>query len=164
MVQLAAGTPSRGGALRYLGPFALSAVVAITTLVVLSARAHPHASAASPRQAAAPHSSLGYWTVKPGDTLTAIAAKTGVTVTVLEGLNPDVNPSGLQPGERLKLSANPPAPPPKPPGPKFWTVRPGQSFGYIAAKTGIDIDLLERLNRSISPSALQPGQVVQLRP
>lgn len=164
MVQLAAGTPSRGGALRYLGPLAVAAVAAITAFVVLSAPAHPHTSAAPRRHAAAPHSSLSYWTVKPGDTLTEIAAKTGLTVTELEGLNPDANPSGLQPGERLKLSANPPAPAPKPPGPMFWTVRPGQSFGYIAAETGINIDRLEQLNRNISPSALQPGQVVRLRP
>lgn len=49
-------------------------------------------------------------------------------------------------GQRLNLWAHPPAPRPKPLGPRFWTVRAGESFGSIAAKTGIDLTKLEELN------------------
>ena len=41
--------------------------------------------------------------VQSGDTLTAIAATTGVTVAELLALNPDVDPQLLSTGERLKL-------------------------------------------------------------
>ena len=47
--------------------------------------------------------------------------------------------------------------------PMFWTVRAGQSFGSIAAKTRINITKLEQLNPRLKPSALQPGDRVRLR-
>lgn len=45
----------------------------------------------------------------------------------------------------------------------FWTVRAGESFGSIAAKTGINIDKLEELNPQLKPASLQPGDRVRLR-
>jgi hypothetical protein len=41
--------------------------------------------------------------VKTGDTLGGIAQKTGVPVTTLQDLNPGLDPSGLQTGQRIKL-------------------------------------------------------------
>lgn len=41
--------------------------------------------------------------VQSGDTLTAIAAKTGVTVAELQALNPEVDAQNLTVGEVLKL-------------------------------------------------------------
>jgi LysM repeat protein len=43
-------------------------------------------------------------------------------------------------------------------------VRRGESFGLIAAKTGIGIDKLEQLNPRLKPTTLQPGDRVRLRP
>jgi LysM repeat protein len=43
------------------------------------------------------------YTIKPGDTLGAIAIKTGVSVATLEELNPGLDPQGLVAGQRLKL-------------------------------------------------------------
>lgn len=43
------------------------------------------------------------YTVQSGDTLTAIAQKTGVTVAELLVLNPEVDPQILVAGETLKL-------------------------------------------------------------
>ena len=105
-----------------------------------------------------------YWTVRPGDTLTKISAKTGVSIAQLEALNPNTDPVALESGQRLKLWRHPPRPRPRPLGPRFWTVRSGDSFGLIAAKTGINIVKLEQLNPQRKPSALQPGDRVKLRP
>src|ERR1700733_11604173 len=72
----------------------------------------------------------------------------------------------LTPGQRLNLWAHPPQPKKgnaKAPGPVFWVVKPGQSFGSIAASTGIDISTLEQLNPGLKPGALQPGDEVRLR-
>ena len=41
------------------------------------------------------------WTVKPGDTLSSIAAQFGTTVDDLERLNPNIDPSALQVGQTL---------------------------------------------------------------
>jgi LysM domain len=45
----------------------------------------------------------------------------------------------------------------------FYTVQSGDSLSVIAAKTGATVASLERLNRTVSPSRLQPGQRLRLR-
>jgi LysM repeat protein len=44
-----------------------------------------------------------YYVVTSGDTLGAIAARTGVSLAVLERLNPNISPNALQTGQRLRL-------------------------------------------------------------
>jgi LysM repeat protein len=44
-----------------------------------------------------------FYTVKAGDTPSAIAEKTGVALTTIEQLNPSLDPQALSPGERVKL-------------------------------------------------------------
>jgi LysM repeat protein len=43
------------------------------------------------------------YTVKTGDSLSVIAAKTGTDVGSLQEANPDVDASALHPGQKLKL-------------------------------------------------------------
>jgi LysM repeat protein len=43
------------------------------------------------------------YTVKPGDTLGGIAEKTGVPLSELQALNPDLDAQALQTGEKVKL-------------------------------------------------------------
>jgi LysM repeat protein len=104
-----------------------------------------------------------YWTVRAGDTYVRIAQKTGLTVDELETFNPYIDPSAIRPGQRLKLRAKVPPPKPKPLGPKWATVRTGDSFGSIAAKTGKPIMRLQRLNPKLKPTELQPGDRIRLR-
>ena len=104
-----------------------------------------------------------YWTVHPGDTLTIISHRTGLSVALLEARNPNTDPQSLLPGERLLLWRHPPKPRPKPLGPRFWTVRTGDSLGLIADKTGVNLAKLEQLNPRLKASALQPGERVRLR-
>jgi LysM repeat protein len=44
-----------------------------------------------------------FYTIKSGDTPSAIAEKTGVPLTTIEQLNPSLDPQALSPGERIKL-------------------------------------------------------------
>ena len=104
-----------------------------------------------------------YWTVKANQTYSQISAETGLSIEQLETFNPRVNPASLLPGQKIKLRENVPPPPPPPLGPKFWTVRTGQSFGSIAAKTGKPIDRLIALNKRLKPTELRPGDRVRLR-
>jgi LysM repeat protein len=43
------------------------------------------------------------YTVKQGDSFSVIASKEGVEVVALQAANPDVDPSALHPGQKLKL-------------------------------------------------------------
>jgi|SRR5437660_886321 len=99
---------------RYLAPVALLAAVAATLVVISSAtrshRSAPPAQTAvtiSTRRRAGSHHTVAApvrtYTVQAGDTLSGIAAKTGVPLSTLESLNPNANPTGLQTGERLRL-------------------------------------------------------------
>ena len=166
-VQLTPATGPRGRVARYLAPLAVAIAAAAAIAVVLST---PGQSGQRSGAARAPHAIARrpppYWIARPGDTLTLIAAKTGVSVTQLQAFNPDADPLGLEPGQQLKLWLHPPKPSPRPTplGPLYWTVRPGESFGSIAAKTGINILTLEHLNPRLKPTTLWPGDRVRLRP
>ena len=148
-VQRASVTGPRGGLSRYLGPIVLVIAAMAVIAVVVSAPEHSgrRAGAAIARHATA-RRPPPYWIVRPGDTFMEIAAKTGVSVAQLQAFNPDVDSLSLVPGQRLKLWLHPPKPRPKviALGPLYWTVRPGQSLGSIAAKTGINMLTLEQLN------------------
>src|SRR3954454_3808515 len=45
----------------------------------------------------------GVWVVRSGDTLGAISEKTGIDVTTLQSLNPDIDPQTLLEGQRIAL-------------------------------------------------------------
>jgi LysM repeat protein len=103
--------------------------------------------------------------VRAGDSFAVIAAKTGLTTDQLQAFNPNVDPLALAPGERLNLWQHPPKPHGgrhRAPGPRFWTVRSGQSFGSIAHATKISIVTLEQLNPKLKPASVQPGDRVRL--
>jgi LysM repeat protein len=145
---------------RYVFPAVLAAlVVALIAGVVLS-----FGGSGSNRVAADPTRTLPpYWIVHTGDSYTSIAKKTGLTIDQLETFNPYTNPAAIAPGQKLKLRLHVPPPKPKPKGPMFHTVRTGESFGSIAAKTHHDITKLQRLNPKLKPALLQPGDRMRLR-
>ena len=154
----------RGRFTRFVAVAALGTVLAAAVLIVaiaptISLKASSRSSVSLP----AARRLAPFWIVRPADTFASISAKTGLTVDQLELLNPNVDPQALSPGQRLQLWRHPPPPPPKPAGASYWTVRPGNSFGSIAAKTGINLDTLEQLNPQLKPTALQPGDRVRLR-
>jgi hypothetical protein len=54
-------------------------------------------------RAKAENSEGKFYTVEPGDSLTSIADKTGVSVNKLTQLNPDLDPQALISGQRVRL-------------------------------------------------------------
>jgi LysM repeat protein len=97
---------------RYIAPLALAAAVTVTYLIVHHAVIGRHSSTTSTTvqttSTVARHdghtaSKATFYVVKPGDSLSGIAAKTGVPITTIEDLNPHVNPNRLQPSQRLRL-------------------------------------------------------------
>jgi LysM repeat protein len=94
---------------RYLALLALVAVIVATALVVRSGLGSTHhPSAASKTRLPVTSRKLPkhrFYVIRPGDTLSAIAAKTGVSVGELQTLNPSLaaDPNALQTGQRLRL-------------------------------------------------------------
>jgi hypothetical protein len=90
---------------RYLAPLALIAVIAGTYLVVHTGLSNKHAGAQSHtrRRRRTHHKLAKFYVVKPGQTLSSIASKLGVSVATLEALNPNVDPTSLQTSQRLRL-------------------------------------------------------------
>lgn len=90
---------------------ALALVVAVLVAAVVVASAvnggssghHHHSGHHSHKEAQRPRTQAKTYTVQTGDTLTAIAHKTGVSVAELQALNPEVDPQILVAGETLKL-------------------------------------------------------------
>lgn len=97
---------------RFLAPIALAATIAGTYVVVHDTlkskkKASTSQSANGPKAKSGAHHkgarTVRFYTVKSGDSLTAIAAKTGVSLNTLESLNRHVDPNSLQTGQRLRL-------------------------------------------------------------
>jgi LysM repeat protein len=97
---------------RYLAPLAIAAVAAAAYLIVHKAVVHKHAPAPTPivqtssTSTATTHAvsqKTKFYIVLPNDTLSKIAAHTGVSVATLESLNPGVNPNALHPSQKLLL-------------------------------------------------------------
>jgi LysM repeat protein len=97
---------------RYLAPLAIAAVAATAYVIVHSALHHKHTapslSIVQPTTTTTTHaghkvSKARFYTVRPNDTLSRISARTGVSLSTLEALNPKMNPDSLHPQQRLKL-------------------------------------------------------------
>ncbi len=99
---------------RYLAPLAIAAVAAASYVIVHKALMHKHSSSSlSIVQTSTTRSSKTtthhvstkgkFYVVRPNDTMSKISARTGVSLTVLEQLNPNVNPDALHVQQRIRL-------------------------------------------------------------
>jgi LysM repeat protein len=94
---------------RYVVPIALLAAITATYLIVhRGLTTHQSTTSSATSTAARPSTShkfagARFYVVRSGDSLSAIAAKTGVSLSRLQSLNPGVNPTALQVGQRLTL-------------------------------------------------------------
>lgn len=120
--------------------------------------------AAPPANPAVPTAPGTVYTVKPGDTLSAIAANNGTTVDELIRLNPGLaaNPDLIYPDQQIKL---PGATNGAPSNSATYTVQPGDTLSAIAARNGVSTQALYDANRGVvgnDPNLIQPGQVLTI--
>lgn len=108
------------------------------------------------------------YTVKAGDSVWAIAQKTGVSMDTLRSLN-NIKNNFIYPGQQLKLSNSNSSSNTSNPGKtnaatnsgKTYTVKSGDSVWAIAQKTGVSMDTLRSLN-NIQGNFIYPGQQLRL--
>jgi LysM repeat protein len=99
---------------RWAAPVAFLAAITILALVVRAGLEHGrragNASTATvtsktkkKHRHGHPHRLVHSYTVRSGDTLAGIAAKTGTSVNRLEQLNPGINPTALRVGQKIRV-------------------------------------------------------------
>ncbi len=117
-------------------------------------------------------------TVQTGETVYAIAKKYGITTDAILQANPDLNPSRIHAGDKIRLpsakpltspaapnaptvSSNPPVPTTA--KPKEWVrVEKGDTLSKIARKEGIRLEDLRKWNR-IDGHTIRPGDLLRIR-
>ncbi|PMP93523.1 MAG: hypothetical protein C0173_00375 [Desulfurella sp.] len=111
--------------------------------------------------------------VKSGDTASTIANKYNVSLSELEKLNPQLNLSNINIGDRIILPNNVlndikntqiAAQKKTFKNENFYTVEPWDTLTAISQKTGINMNIIKSLNPSIDWSNLQIGEEIVLRP
>lgn len=102
--------------------------------------------------------SVGFYVVRPGDTLSAIAARTGVAASVIARANGIVDPNRVYAGARLRLTPAPPGPRVGQAGGGLHVVRRGETLSAIARRYGTSVAALARTNRIADPNRVRAGQ------
>jgi LysM repeat protein len=101
-------------------------------------------------------------TVRPGDTLGAIAARNGTTVAALAAANGIADPDVVRAGRTLVLPSGGTAMTPVASGGSSagggYVVRPGDTLGAIAARHGTSVAALARANGIADPALIRVGR------
>ncbi|KRE90007.1 lytic transglycosylase domain-containing protein [Arthrobacter sp. Soil764] len=141
----------------------------------LSGSAQPAAPAVAPAPAAAPAAPSpaggATYTVKPGDTLGAIAAKHNVALSDVFAWNNLSMRSIIYPGQKIKVGGGDPAPAPAAPAPAApaplaatsapaagsYTIKAGDTLSAIASRNGVKLADLLSANKLGMTSIIYPG-------
>lgn len=110
------------------------------------------------RKLAKPASSGRTYTVRPGDTLSGIAAKLGVAQSQITGFHSG-NPNLIYPGEVLAIGG---AAAPIQSAGATYTVQSGDTLSGIAAKFGTTYQAIAAKNGIANPNLIYPGQVLHI--
>lgn len=93
--------------------------------------------------------------VRPGDTLSEIAQRNGVSLRSLIAANPQIgNPNLIRPGQQVIIPAGS--------GAQSYTVRPGDTLSEIGQRFGVSWQSLARENGISNPNLILPGRTLSI--
>ena len=98
-------------------------------------------------------SAAATYTIRPGDTLGAIARQHGVSVAALAKANGIANPDRVYAGQQLVIPGAKPGP-----APSKYTVRAGDTLGAIARRHRVSVGAMAKANGLTNPNLLRIGQ------
>ena len=96
------------------------------------------------------------YTVRPGNTLFAIAQFFGTTVKEIAEANGLIYPYTIFPGQELVLPISEIS------SPRYYVVRPGDTILSIADRYGLELEDILSLNKLENPNVIYPGQILRL--
>ena len=97
-------------------------------------------------------STAGTYTVRYGDTLSAIASRYGTSTSTLASINGISNPNWIYPGQTIKLSGGSST--------RAYTVRSGDTLSGIASRLGTSWISLKAKNGIANANLIYPGQTL----
>jgi LysM repeat protein len=131
----------------------------------MSSRSRLAAAALGATAAAAPTVAAAGYIVRPGDTLTAIAARHGTTVSALAAANRITDPDRIRIGQLLTIpdtAAGLPGYTVGTPEVEPYTVQRGDHLAAIARRFGVDLVTLARTNGMGVRAPLRYGTTVRI--
>src|SRR5688500_14776875 len=105
---------------------------------------------------------MATYTVRPGDSLSGIAAQFGTTWQVLKALNGIANENLIRVGQVLQLPGEGEEPEEENPDVCFYTVKPADTLSGIAARAGTTWQTIAGLNSIQHPNLIGVGLRLQL--
>ena len=117
-------------------------------------------------QAPAAPASAGNYTVQPGDTLSAIGARHGVTYQALAAMNGISDPNRINVGQVLQIPrgagaiAQAPSAPAREAG--RYIVQPGDTLSAIGSRFGVSSSTIAAANGIANPNRIYPGQSLSI--
>ncbi len=96
------------------------------------------------------------YTVRPGNTLYAIAQFFGTNPEEIAKANGLVPPYTIFPGQELILPIEDIQ------SPRYYVVRPGDTILSIADRYGLELENILSLNKLENPNIIYPGQILRL--
>ncbi len=96
------------------------------------------------------------YTVRPGNTLYAIAQFFGTTPQDIANANGLIPPYMIYPGQELILPVEDIR------SPRYYVVRPGDTVINIADRYGLELENILALNNLENPNIIYPGQILRL--
>ena len=116
----------------------------------------PSVRPADPGGSSSPPATEAY-RVRPGDTLTSIAAAHGVSLGALEKANPQIlHPDLIHPGDAVHIPSS--GGPGGGAAPQTYTVKAGDTLSGIGARYGVDWRVLAQVNHISDPNLIRPNQ------
>ncbi len=135
---------------------ALRRVVLVLSVLALLLLALPMTASAEPETAPSAAWCSAWYVIKPGDTLSKIAARYGTSVWYLAWLNGIPNPNFIRSGRTICVKGTPPPPPP--PCGYWYTIKWGDTLWKIGQMTGWSVWQLATVNNIKNPERIWAGQ------
>ena len=112
----------------------------------------------------APTTAVESYRVKPGDTLSAIAGRHGLTLAELTAINRINSSTLIYPGQVLRVAKVLPASQPPLNAPESYQVVAGDSLESVAKKFSLSLSALREYNGLTRSSIIYVGQILTLKP